>query len=51
MVDHTYPGAGPYTAVVTASNSVSADTAETIVVEKERQRMYLPLLVNSISLP
>ncbi|MEW5986174.1 MAG: FG-GAP-like repeat-containing protein [Chloroflexota bacterium] len=35
VVGHTYTAAGLYTAVVTATNPVSSDTAETIVVVEE----------------
>jgi PKD repeat protein len=45
VVTHTYPAAQVYTAVVTASNSVSAFTATARVEIEPRSRLYLPLVV------
>ena len=65
VVNHTYPDARLYSAVVTASNSVSVDTAETIVaieadvsiaksgpalVAAERPITYTLTITNSTSL-
>jgi hypothetical protein len=45
VVAHTYPAAGLYTAVVTASNRVSLATATTIVaVLPPGWKVYLPLV-------
>ena len=41
-VTHTYPGAGPYTATVTATNGISIQQAETVVLVVER--VFLPLV-------
>jgi hypothetical protein len=47
VITHTYPAAQVYTAVVTASNSVSALTATTNVKVDPRSNLYqyLPLVV------
>jgi uncharacterized repeat protein (TIGR01451 family) len=45
VVVHTYPAAGLYTAVVTATNSVTEHTATTTVTVKHR--VYLPLLLRN----
>jgi PKD repeat protein len=46
VVMHTYPGEGMYTAVVTATNLVSSDTATTtVVVEVTEYEVYLPAVV------
>ena len=45
---HTYPAAGPYTATVTATNSVSSQTALTVVTVElpvSEWSIYLPLVV------
>lgn len=49
VVTHTYPGAGVYTAVVTASNSVSVLTATTTVtITRPGFFVYLPLVVRAV---
>jgi len=48
VVTHTYPGAGVYTAVVIASNPVSALTATTTVtITRPGWFVYLPLVVRT----
>ena len=51
VVTHTYPAAGLYTAVVTASNSVSVLTATTTVTMSgsgpAEHRVYLPLVMRN----
>jgi uncharacterized repeat protein (TIGR01451 family) len=44
-IAHTYPTTGTYTAVVTATNSVSQMTATTTVEIVEWYRLYLPLVM------
>jgi CSLREA domain-containing protein/uncharacterized repeat protein (TIGR01451 family) len=44
---HTYPDVGVYTAVVTATNSVSTVTATTVVtIEQDTWTIYLPVVVD-----
>ena len=45
IVIHTYPAAGYYAAVVTATNSVDLATAGTLATIVEYHNVYLPLLL------
>jgi PKD repeat protein len=45
-INHTYPSAGEYTAVVTATNSVSVLTATTTISITSLTRTYLPAIYN-----
>jgi PKD repeat protein len=49
VLTHTYPVLGTYTAVVTASNSVSRSQATTVVTVKWPYAVYLPLVVRNES--
>jgi len=50
VVSHTYPAAGIYAAVVTASNSANTLTATTTVtVTAPGYHVYLPLILRSTS--
>lgn len=51
VVTHIYPDVGLYTAVVTANNSVSVETTETIVTIEKKWAIHLPVLFNSFSFP
>ncbi|MGD9099252.1 MAG: Calx-beta domain-containing protein [Anaerolineae bacterium] len=56
VVGHTYPAVGEYTAVLTASNSVSVLTATTTVVvqalpESPEHLIYLPLVAHDYAPP
>jgi uncharacterized repeat protein (TIGR01451 family) len=44
---HTYPGIGEYTAIVTASNSVSVMTATTTISITDFTRLYLPVVMHN----
>jgi uncharacterized repeat protein (TIGR01451 family) len=46
-ISYTYPSTGTYTAIVTATNSVSQLTATTTVKVIERYRIYLPLVMRN----
>jgi uncharacterized repeat protein (TIGR01451 family) len=51
VVAHTYPATGTYTAVVTASNSVSVLTATTPVTIIEVLKLYLPIIFKDYTPP
>jgi uncharacterized repeat protein (TIGR01451 family) len=51
VVVHTYPATGTYTAVVTASNSVSVRTATTPVTIIEALKLYLPIIFKDYTPP
>jgi PKD repeat protein len=51
VVAHTYPAIGTYTAVVTASNSVSVVTATTPITIIEALKLYLPIILKDYTPP
>jgi PKD repeat protein len=51
VVVHTYPATGTYTAVVTASNSVSVLTATTPITIIEALKLYLPIILKDYAPP
>jgi hypothetical protein len=51
VVAHTYPTTGTYTAVVTASNSVSVVPATTTVTIIEAPKLYLPIIMKNYTPP
>jgi len=51
VVAHTYPATGTYTAIVTASNSVSLVPAATTVTIIEAPKVYLPVILKNYTPP
>jgi len=51
VIAHTYPSTGPYTAIVTATNSINVMTATTTVLITSvplMPRAYLPIIMRSV---